>query len=321
MKPNTKARLSGMLSVLLLLFSFAQAHSQEAGHIRLFIFGDSLSDAGNAWLATGATSMAPYALIPAAPYAIGGHHFSDGKTWAERLAQDLGANSSGKASLASPGKNGNYAFGGARARAGSGSPSPSAALQIQSFLGDFGSAPGNAIYVIEFGGNDLRDALVAGAPGTPEAQAAVFQIIQAAIGATAQSVQTLYLAGARHFLIANSPNLEHAPAVKLAGAGPVAGFLTGIYNGSLEGALQALEAGLPGIEIDRLDLADFINDVVADPSAFDIVETSIPCLSFMVEVDAKCEDPESYLFWDGIHPTAAAHKALATRAGAALSLD
>ena len=88
--------------------SYAQSDFDE-----IFIFGDSLSDAGNIYQLTGETSKAPYAVVPSRPYAIGGHHFSNGKTWAERLAQELRDNNGGKASLQNPGKNGNYAFGGA----------------------------------------------------------------------------------------------------------------------------------------------------------------------------------------------------------------
>jgi hypothetical protein len=43
-------------------------------------FGDSLSDPGNFYVVTGQQSVAPYAPIPSAPYAIGGHHFTNAAT-------------------------------------------------------------------------------------------------------------------------------------------------------------------------------------------------------------------------------------------------
>ena len=299
---------------------------------RVFIFGDSLSDAGNLFLLTGQVSTAPYLPVPAAPYDIGGHHFSNGKTWAERFAREIekkkgrkkkkGSKGSkgqdgGKASLKKPGKYGNYAFGGARARSNSGIGGPDNATQVAMYMGDFGAARSDALYVIQFGGNDLRDALVA-AEADPNAAVA---IIQAAVEELAISIQTLYFSGARNFFVANAPNLAHAPAVKLAGISGVAGFFTGIYNGGLEGGLQQLELALPEVVIHRLDMAGFTDDVVANPGQYRLSITDTPCLSFFVTTGAVCDEPREYLFWDGLHPTTAAHKQLAKFAVAALRAD
>jgi phospholipase/lecithinase/hemolysin len=276
------------------------------GFSAVFIFGDSLSDSGNVYALTGQTSKAPYAVIPSYPYAIGGHHFSNGKTWAEGFSQGLQLNNGGKPSMSKPGKNGNYAFGGARARANSGSAAPDSGLQINMFLGDYGAAPSDALYVIQFGGNDVRDALLNPAEG--------INILQGAISAVASDIQTLYFAGARNFMVANSPNLAHAPVIKMIDTdGSViagAALLSGFYNGFLDGALQQLEA-LPGIKIYRLDMGAFIDDVVENPGDYGLTNVASPCLNFISDSDAKCDNPEEYLFWDGIHPTAAGHNALA----------
>jgi len=281
----------------------------------IFIFGDSLSDSGNIYQLTGETSKAPYAVIPIRPYAIGGHHFSNGKTWAERLAQDLNYNTGGKASLHNPGTNGNYAFGGARARSGSGSSSPDSGMQIGMYLGDYGSASANALYVVQFGGNDLRDALVTAQSDLP----AAFAIIESAVAELAANIQTLYRAGARNFLVANAPNLAHAPAIKLSGASGVAGLFTGLYNGGLEGGLQQLEQGIPDINIYRLDVGRIVDDIVANPGDFGLTDVNFPCLTFFIESDAKCDNPEEHLFWDGIHPTAAGHNVLSAVATAVVT--
>ena len=290
--------------------SYAQVDFDE-----VYIFGDSLSDAGNIYQLTGETSKAPYAVIPTRPYAIGGHHFSNGKTWAERLAQNLNDNSGGKASLQNPGKNGNYAFGGARARSGSGNPSPDSGTQMLMYLGDYGSASADALYVVQFGGNDLRDALVAAQSDVNVA----FLIIESAVQELVGNIQMLYAAGARNFLVVNAPNLAHAPAVKFSGAAGVAGLFTSIYNGGLEVGLHQLELGIPDINIDRLDMAGFMDDVVANPGDFGLADTDYPCLNFFTESDAKCDNPEDRLFWDGLHPTAAGHNALSAVATAVVS--
>lgn len=289
-----------------LLIGLPAASYAQADFDGIFIFGDSLSDSGNIYQLTGETSKAPYAVIPNRPYAIGGHHFSNGKTWAERLAQGLNYNTGGKASLHNPGKNGNYAFGGARARSGSGSSSPDSGMQVAMYLEDYGSASANALYVVQFGGNDLRDALVA---AQSEGLDAAFFIIQSAVQELVANIQVLYAAGARNFLVANAPNLAHAPAIKLMNASGVAGLFTGFYNGWLEGGLQQLEFA-PGINIYRLDVGAILDDMVASPGDFGLTNVDSPCLTFFIESDAKCDNPEDHLFWDGIHPTAAGHNVL-----------
>jgi outer membrane lipase/esterase len=176
-----------MICAFLLIGLPAVTHAQ-GGFDQVFIFGDSLSDAGNVYALTGETSKAPYAILPTRPYAIGGHHFSNGKTWAERLAQELNDVSGGKASFDSPGKNGNYAFGGARANPGGSGTSPHAGTQVSMYLNDYGGASADALYVIQFGGNDIRDALVAGQTGTADP----LDVLDGAVQGVVSAISTLY---------------------------------------------------------------------------------------------------------------------------------
>ena len=258
-------------------------------------------------------SVAPYDVIPSAPYDILGRQFSNGPTWAQALAVRLGSLKSALPAFHNPVKFNNFAFGGARARAGG--QVPGAAEQLGLFLqAHRNTAPAQALYVVQFGGNDVRDALEA-ASSNP---AAVPQIITEAIAATATTIQSLAVAGGRRFLVANVPDLGHAPAIRMLGPAAVSGArnIASLYNGYLEGALQQLEIGLAplGVDIARLDLFDFINAVVAQPESYGLSNVTDPCLTFFVLVDPVCENPDEYLFWDGIHPTRAAHRQLAKTA-------
>jgi phospholipase/lecithinase/hemolysin len=301
----------GALAMMLVL-SLSVAAQEKAGDV--FVFGDSLSDAGNIHLLTGQTTKSPYPLVPTYPYTIGGFHYSNGKTWAERFAQAVGDVDGGKASRANRGKNGNYAHGGARGRTNLVHPSPDALDQVQSMLADFGGAPSDALYVVQFGGNDVRDALEAitlDANGNPDLSAS-FGILFTALAEVEATIQTLYDAGARNFVVANVPNVANAPAVVL--QGPNTQFITGIFvgtfNGELEGRLIALEAN-QGINIARFDMFGLTDDLVANPGNFGLTNVSWPCLNFLVESGGKCENPEEYMFWDGFHPTAAVHRIMA----------
>jgi phospholipase/lecithinase/hemolysin len=276
----------------------------------LTVFGDSLSDPGNVYALTGTVSKAPYAVIPSAPYAIGGHHFSNGKTWVEqRPAGAVHAQSSGPAYQVS-GVFTNYAVGGARARTTS--TGIDLGVQVQDYLDDFGGARRTATHVIFIGGNDIRDALEAG--GNPA-------IIGDAVTAVAANIQTLYVAGARRFVIVNGPDLGLAPAVRMTGNPVVVGGATALsaaYNAGLALAVAQLGIALPGIEITMVDFFSALEDIVANPDNYGLTNVTDMCITPGVKGDSQCSEPNGYLFWDGIHPTKAGHAILAALIGAAL---
>ena len=170
---------------------------------RLVVFGDSLSDPGNAFIDTGRFEVRPFEPIPDAPYLIGRFHFSNGRTSIERLASRLSLHRGGRPALLLPGLYTNYAYGRARAR-------PTGAFhfdeQVDLFLSDFdGVAAPDTLYVVWIGANDLRDAL-ATLPEDPTGATAQ-GLILAAIEATASGIQQVHAAGARSFLVLESP--EH----------------------------------------------------------------------------------------------------------------
>jgi phospholipase/lecithinase/hemolysin len=267
----------------------------------LVVFGTSLSDPGNFFTLTKAHSTPPdygvdQFLIPSAPYAKGGHHFSNGPTWIEQLAR------------AAKAKAANYAVGGARARDDGSGVHLSA--QVRRFLEDTtGAAPSDALYVIEMGANDIRDALAAGGGAAGGA------ILGGALESISDNIVQLYVRGARRFLVWNAPDLGRTPAVialdRLSpGAALGAGLLTRAFNAGLDQVLAQLAAALPGVRLDRLDAYAKLNTVMAQPQLFGLREVDSACIT-PNDPPFACRHPEQYLFWDGIHPTRAAHGVLA----------
>jgi len=295
------------------------AASDQAPFDRIVVFGTSLSDPGNAFALLGTNNTPPdYSvdpfLIPDRPYAKGGHHFSNGATWVEQFARPLGLAGSVKPALRSPGSGAtNYAVGGARAYdAGGPFDLP---RQVERFLQDFGgAAPASALYVVEMGGNDLRDALVAGLTGGPSASAAV---IEAALASIAHNITRLYMAGATDFLVWTAPDIGLTPAISSIGASGPAGMLTFLFNANLDGVLAQL-AGLPGIHFTRLDVYAKLHAVAGEPQLFGLRNVKTACITPSAPPFA-CRTPEVFLFWDGIHPTRAAHAILAQEAAHALA--
>src|SRR5271165_1359868 len=120
----------------------------------IYSFGDSLSDVGNVFLATGGAE-------PASPYANG--QFSNGPVWVQDLATKLGL----PALLPSSSGGNDYAWGGATTgfsgTLNPADPVPSLVQQVKTFLPNLTSvAPSSALYTFSIGANDLFGILGAG---------------------------------------------------------------------------------------------------------------------------------------------------------------
>ena len=303
--------------VAVALFAWLASPALAGPPHRFVVFGDSLSDPGNAFILTRDLEIPPFAsLIPNAPYARGAFHFSNGPTWVEQLSLIDHALPSAGPALLLPVVLSNYAVGGARARQVVGSFD--LPTEVGLFLGDFhGRAPADALYVVFIGGNDLRDALEA--LKTDPLGATSVGIIQGALSAIGSNLGALYAAGARRFLVANGPDIGLVPAVRLLGSAAqgAGSFFSMQFNDGLNSILDGFETA-PGVEVARLDVFTFMHEVVASPAAFGLSDVEDACIRVNTVVHAFCTQPGKFLFWDGIHPTVAGHHQLALRADTVL---
>ncbi len=292
----------------------------QASFGRIVVFGTSLSDPGNAFALTGLANKPPYdaldqLLVPDRPYARGGHHFSNGATWIEQFAVPLGLAGTVRPAFQDAGRHAtNYAVGGARAY--DDKKNVNLGVQVEAFLFDYeGNAPSDAMYAIEFGGNDVRDALVVYAAGGDGSA-----IITEALTSVGSGIQSLYAAGARSFLVWNVPDIGLTPALRALdaqapGAAALATAITMSYNEGLDSVLTML-GGLPGITIRKLDAFFLLRELAADPSAYGMISADRACITPNLAPYA-CTRPDEYVFWDGLHPTRAAHAIIADRAARA----
>lgn len=274
-------------------------NAANAAFSQVVSFGDSLSDTGNILTFSGGA-------FPGAPNLPG--RFSNGTTWNENLATDLGLS----APTASNVGGSNYAWGGARVTVGTGLGNvPSATEQIgQYLLGTGGVADPNALYTFLIGGNDING--LGGDPGDGSFYGLV-DLNNDAIAA-AGLVDQLLAAGAQNVLVLNVPDLGGAPVADGNEANATAA--TQAFNAAFQAALtpspfvalvdafavsQATVAGAPGNGFTNVDDACW-NGVYGAGSVV-------------------CANPNEYLFWDAIHPTAAGHETIGDAAlTAALTL-
>ena len=271
----------------------------------LVVFGDSLSDAGNVQQRT--TALVPLVQPTPGPYYFDGR-FSNGPNYADVLSQGLGLGPLAR-SLAG---GDNFAYGGART---SGTPFPNSLVvqdvddQVSLFLAARTPAAGE-LFVVFAGADDLLDLLAAN--GTN---------VVPSVNSLRTSMTRLYDAGAREFLVMNVPELGATPRYN---GDPVqaaaANALTVQFNAALAMSLDALEATEPGLTIHRFDVAGLFNDLLADPAAFGLANVIDPAAPGLEPGDQSyntgliAPNVNQYLFWDTLHPTAAAHALLGQQA-------
>lgn len=276
---RSRARAGIQLGVALLAIA---ASGQALAYTQVVSFGDSLSDSGNISLLNPG--------FPLAPYYPG--HFSNGPVWIETFSAGLGLSST-----PSYGGGTNYALGGSVTGAPLSSPIPLTS-QAGLYLSNVGGvADPDALYVVWGGGNDVR----LGNIGNSVAN--IGSIVAALAGA-----------GAERFLVANLPDIGLTPEAQAGGPAAVAGatFLSTTFNAGLAAAIPGWETTY-GIDIIELDVFAFLNDVITNPGLYGITNTTGRCYSGTTGVGGAgtvCANPDEYVFWDGIHPTAAAHEAL-----------
>jgi phospholipase/lecithinase/hemolysin len=309
-----------------------QLASAQESYKRIVVFGTSLSDPGNAFALAGGVNTPPNYLqdifmVPSAPYAQGGHHLTNGATWIEQLARPMGLAGTVRPAFRGAAGATNYAVAGTRAFDDGDPTTFQLSTQVDAFLQSLGGnpVPANWLIVMEMGSNDVRDAFVAGL-SDPGLANAIFVGALQSIGA---NLTRLRAAGATNFLIWSSvPNIGVTPAVRTLAAAleaqfgipqaVVIGAATGTaaaFSAQLENIVAGLE--LSGANVTRLNVFPMVNALVADPASFGLTNVTMPCITPNL-APYKCQNPDEYLFWDGIHPTSAVHGILAQAAAAAL---
>lgn len=279
-------RLPAALAVTSLVLSIsapanAAIYRTDSGYSisDMVVFGDSLSDVGNIYAATGG-AVPPEAL----GYSTG--RFTNGGNYTDYLAASLGV--SNVASLWSPQGN-NYAFGGAKVDAGM-SP-PGLLAQYGMFAGTHAVADANALFVVYGGGNDIND------PATSLADSV------ANLGII---LGGLINQGATNILIPNSPDLGRTPDNNTTPDAVTKSARTVEYNMRLATLVAALEAQF-GIDLLTFDVFGLSGSILDNPATYGLSNVTGSCLVGMT----PCANPEDYFYWDGLHPGTEMHALLA----------
>ena len=283
MRLKTSTAAAALLSVTL----FAGAASAQT-YDRLVVFGDSLSDSGNTFRASRGTTP------PSPPYFQG--RFSNGPTFVEQLGFSpltLFGTTTG---------NVNNAFGGAETRGPGTFGVPSINQQIEGYLAAGGRLGSRDLVSLLGGANNILNAFPA-VGTTPNPVAAMSAIATGAATDIGQFTARIAGAGAGTILVGNLPDIGATPAFNtpstIAGS-PLATLGVQTFNGVLAANLNAVSNANAGTNIILVDIARIDAHVRSRPGEFGFTNVTQSCFTGT----AVCATPDSFYYWDSVHPTA-----------------
>lgn len=336
--------MSRCLMMLVLCFSIT-AHA--ASFHRMVVFGDSLSDNGNLYFASGH-------LVPKSPPYYQGH-FTNGPVWVEHLMQAMGGQLSeledhavGGASVVFHIKNSKLPY--------------SLAGELAMFdMENYFTDNSDSLFVVWAGANDY---LVDPASKQVHAHEVVNTIAD-------KIVHLIKEDHARYFLVPNLPDMGVSPEARTENTVQDLREYTLLHNQYLANKLQELQSqyASKGVKIIPLDVYSLFQNVMAAPESYGILDVETPCYSGSIfdspfALQQQRQDPklllaalpedkrdfilqnpalraavyaaadyqqqskmqlvksksscDRKLFWDDVHPTKLIHKLLAERAVNAL---
>ena len=309
----------GLLIAFAMLWFFPGLVGAQT-YTSIVVFGDSLSDTGNA----AAQSKAKYTINgqvpgPATGYTDG--RFTDGTdtvpaahnyngVWVEQLAALLTTHPAVTNSLAG---GTDYAYGFATTASGSTvftyGPGNSLSFvidnmgqQVTNYLATNPTITNKTLFVVWGGANDLLAAVTS---TNPQAT------ISAAVAQEATLVQRLIAAGATDIIVPNLPPLGLIPRNNGSPAfAAAANQASAAFDQGLAASLGSLPGLNPGktLHIYQLDVYALLKTVVGPPIGGGFVNVTASS-QFNSTVN-----PDTYLFWDDLHPTTAGHQLIALSA-------
>lgn len=287
---------------------------------QIFAFGDSLSDNGNAYIASKGTTPGSNYGLSSSGYGF----YSDGPNttpatpangpvglWIDQLAGKLGVPDP------QPFLAGGTNFAVAGGETGSANPQDMQSVLDNYFLPLYGGrAPSTALYTLWGGANDINYSLASGPVAALAAGKTAADNIES-------EIMTLHSNGGQYFLWLNLPNLGETPAAGAAGplAQAEASAATAAFNAEYSLDLQTLRSD--GINVVSVDINTLFNEILLNPSAFGFTDVKDGCISTSSYTSSNpCSsttNPNTYLFWDDEHPTTAGDALVADAAYTALA--
>lgn len=277
--------VTGLVLISPLCTALASSFSQ------FYVFGDSLSDNGNASIALGPSFPSNYGTYTFPGTSLTTQYFSDGPNttpvaagppglWVDQLAGKLGITDPQPVLAGGT----NYAI--ASAQTGSSNPQD-IGNQVALFSADhiITGAPSTGLYAFWGGANDILNA------GNPVTAANNLE----------GYISTLASEGAKDFVWLNLPLLGDTPQGKPQQTALNAA--SAAFDTQWATDLAALQG--KGIDVTGVNIESLFSSILGDPAAYGFTNVTDAAQGLSISTD------KGYLSWDGLHPTTAGHALIA----------
>jgi phospholipase/lecithinase/hemolysin len=315
-----KSRLA-LRIILMLLLAFVSTFAYAKNYNTIVVFGDSLSDTGNDAHLTAPLLPPPFRIPgPIAYYTDG--RFTDGAdttpyarnyfgVWVEQFAATLPSRPEVRNSLDG---GTDYAYGFATS-GNLTSPGPlgvqvnNIGQQITDYLATNPQINDSTLFIVWGGANDFIHT-------TPTSITPEF-IRNIAFNITF-NVQRLIDAGATQFIVANLPPLGLTPYMLGSDAATNA---SAYFNAVLAGGISYLRETYPhkDLTIFELNVFTLFQQIADSPSSFSVTNFTEPSQCTPAHPERCSVNPDTYLFWDDVHPTTRGHNILSDAASRLIS--
>ncbi len=288
------------------LFSLMLSPKAMASNFsQFYIFGDSLSDTGNVFNASGGLENPQSAFPPSPPYAPG--RFSNGDIWVDFVGDEIGLNPTTIPQQGNiPTQGVNFAIGGSSSGLENAFPEGAGLPGILGQVGLFTQtlqatnqqADPNALYAVWGGGNDY----IFGGATNPNQT----------VSNLSDAIGLLTQAGAKNIAVFNLPDLGQLPFAQATNTSPQLTQLSLAHNAALEQALNGFGTN-SDVNIIPIDVNSLFTLLVANPEEFGFTQNpAIPCLvGDTTNISSVCDNPNEFIFFDAVHPSSATHRLLA----------
>jgi outer membrane lipase/esterase len=281
--------------------SLAAAQSPAAtvnGFTSFIAFGDSLSDPGNLFAATGNT------FPPSPPYFNG--RFSNGPVWAEYVAERF----LNQGLLAA-----NFAFGGANAVPDGVDAIPDLPQQLGTAAATIPPAAVGPKPLVSFwfGANDIFRVLDM---PTPTLQDAIEAAVEAADAIGLGAVLAAG-AGVGDFLFLNLPDLGRIPRFALFDPTDADKATAAAEAFNLRLATNAAMLRSVGLNVIEIDIDAMFDILLDDPAVFGMTNATTPCFVPGVSLCTP-EEALDWAFFDQTHPNSVSHQVIGATVIAAI---